>query len=76
MNTRDIRSSSDPDLAGSCAAMMRASRAAEDLAISTNTSIIVSIDGKDVRMTAEELKKIRQAEQEIFDKKLKASQQT
>jgi hypothetical protein len=76
MNTRDIRSSSDPDLAGSYAAMMRASRAAEDLAISTNTSIIVSIDGKDVRMTAEELKKIRQAEQEIFDKKLKASQQT
>lgn len=76
MNTRDIRSSSDPDLAGSYAAMMRASRAAEDLAIRTNTSIIVSIDGKDVRMNAEELKKIRQAEQEIFDKKLKASQQT
>lgn len=65
MNTKDIRSSSDPDLAGSYAAMMRASRAAEDLAISTNTSIIVSIDGKDVRMTAEELIKIRQAEQAI-----------
>jgi hypothetical protein len=63
MNTRDIRASSDPDLAGSYAAMMRASRAAEDLAISTNTSIIVSIDGKDVRMTAEELIKIRQAVQ-------------
>jgi hypothetical protein len=43
--------------------MMRASRAAEDLAISTNTSIIVSIDGKDVRMTAEELIKMRQAVQ-------------
>jgi hypothetical protein len=65
MNTKDIRSSSDPDLAGSYAAMMRASRAAEDLAISTNTSIIVSIDGKDVRMTAEELIKKRQAEQVI-----------
>jgi hypothetical protein len=63
MNTRDIRASSDPDLAGSYAAMMRASRAAEDLAISTNTSIIVSIDGKDVRMTAEELIKMRQAVQ-------------
>ena len=63
MNTKDIRASSDPDLAGSYAAMMRASRAAEDLAISTNTSIIVSIDGKDVRMTAEELIKIRQAVQ-------------
>lgn len=63
MNTKDIRASSDPDLAGSYAAMMRASRAAEDLAISTNTSIIVSIDGKDVRITAEELIKIRQAVQ-------------
>ena len=63
MNTKDIRASSDPDLAGSYAAMMRASRAAEDLANSTNTSIIVSIDGKDVRMTAEELIKIRQAVQ-------------
>jgi hypothetical protein len=52
MNPADIRTSSDPDLAGSYAAMLRASRAAEDLAISTNTSIIVSIDGKDVRLSA------------------------
>jgi hypothetical protein len=37
MNPKDIRESSDPDLAGSYAAMMRAARAAEDLAIKTNT---------------------------------------
>ncbi len=48
MNTGDIRTSTDPDLAGSYAAMLHASRAAEDLAIKTNTYILVSIDGKEV----------------------------
>ncbi|WP_353237123.1 hypothetical protein [Limnohabitans sp.] len=62
MNPADIRTSSDPDLAGSYAAMLRASRAAEDLAISTNTSIIVSIDGKDVRLSAQDLLKMREQE--------------
>jgi hypothetical protein len=59
MNPKDIRMSSDPDLAGSYAAMLRAARSAEDLAIKTNTSILVSIDGKDVRLTAEDLIKMR-----------------
>jgi hypothetical protein len=62
MNPKDIRSSSDPDLAGSYAALLRAARAAEDLAIQTNTSIVVSIDGKDVRLTADELIKMREQE--------------
>lgn len=62
MNTTDIRNSSDPDLAGSYAAMQRAARAAEDLAIKTNTSIIVSIDGKDVRLTAQDLLRMRELE--------------
>lgn len=61
MNTKDIRMSSDPDLAGSYAAMLRAARSAEDLAIKTNTSILVSVDGKDVRLTAEDLIKMRNA---------------
>ena len=39
MNTKDIRTSTDPDLAGSYAAMERAARAAQDLAIKTNTGI-------------------------------------
>ena len=59
MNPKDIRTSSDPDLAGSYAAMLRAARSAEDLAIKTNTSILVSVDGKDVRLTAEDLIKMR-----------------
>ena len=59
MNPKDIRTSSDPDLAGSYAAMLRAARSAEDLAIKTNTSIIVSLDGRDVELTAADLIKMR-----------------
>lgn len=62
MNSRDICNSSDPDLAGSFAAMLRAARSAEDLAIKTNTSILVSIDGKDVELTAADLIKMREQE--------------
>jgi hypothetical protein len=42
MNTKDIRTSTDPDLAGSYAAMERAARSAQDLAIKTNTGIVNS----------------------------------
>ena len=62
MNTKDIRTSSDPDLAGSYAAMQRAARSAEDLAIRTNTGIVVCVDGKDVRLTAQDLIKMREQE--------------
>lgn len=60
MNTKDIRLSPDPDMAGSYAAMQRAGRAAEDLAIRTNTAIITMIDGHVVRLTAEEIIKRRE----------------
>ena len=62
MNPKDIRTSTDPDLAGSYAAMLRAARSAEDLAIKTNTSILVSLDGKDVELTAADLIKMRDQE--------------
>lgn len=62
MNPKDIRTSSDPDLAGSYAAILRAARSAEDLAIKTNTSIIVSLDGRDVELTAADLIKMRDQE--------------
>lgn len=63
MNPKDIRTSSDPDLAGSYAAMMRAARSAQDLAVRTNTYIIVSIDGKEVRLGAADILKMRQEEE-------------
>ena len=62
MNPKDIRTSSDPDLAGSFAAMLRAAKSAEDLAIKTNTSILVSLDGTDVELTASDLIKLRDKE--------------
>ena len=63
MNTRDIRTSSDPDLAGSFAAMERAARAAQDLAIKTNTGIVVAIDGKNVELAAADLIKLHEQEE-------------
>ena len=62
MNTKNIRKSSDPDLAGSFAAIQRAARSAQDLAIKTNTSILVMVDGKDVELTATDLIKMREKE--------------
>jgi hypothetical protein len=62
MNTKDIRTSTDPDMAGSYAAMERAARAAKDLAIKTNTGIVVAVDGKNVELTAADLIKLRDQE--------------
>lgn len=62
MNTKDIRTSSDLDLAGSYAAMERAARSAQDLAIRTNTGIVVAVDGKLVELTAADLIKLREQE--------------
>jgi hypothetical protein len=59
MNTKDIRTSTDPDLAGSYAAMERAARSAKDLAIKTNTGIVVAVDGKNVELTSADLIKLR-----------------
>ena len=62
MNPKDIRTSSDPDLAGSYTAMLRAAQSAKDLAIKTNTSIVVSLDGRDVELTAADLINMRDQE--------------
>lgn len=62
MNPQDIRTSSEPDLAGSFAAMERAARAAQDVAIKTNTGIVVAVDGKTVELTAADLMKLRDQE--------------
>ena len=68
INTQDIRASSDPDLAGSYDAMLRAARSAEDIAIQTNTSVLVSIDGKDVELTASDLISRRKQEKDTIAK--------
>ena len=63
MNAKDIRTSTDPDLAGSYAALERAARSAKDLAIKTNTGIVVAVDGKNVELTAADLIKLRDQEE-------------
>ena len=62
LNDKDIRTSSDSDLAGSYAAMERAAFTAQDLAIKTNTGIVVDVDGKSVELTAADLIKLRHTE--------------
>lgn len=46
---------------GSLAAMIRAAELAREIAIQTNTAIVIVKDGKPVRVTAEELRKEREA---------------
>ena len=65
MNPKDIRTSSDPDLAGSYAAIHRAARSAQDLAIKTNTGAevdcIIERDGWlhpiEIKLTAQPTRK-------------------
>jgi len=57
---RDIRNSTDPDIAGTYNALQRAGKAAIDLAIQTNTAIVTVINGKIIRIPASELLKQRQ----------------
>lgn len=59
MNTKDILTSNDSDLIGSYAAIQRAARSAHELAITTNTGIVVVVDGKNVIISADELKLLR-----------------
>ena len=68
MNSKDIRTPLDPDLAGSIPAMLRAARSAEELAIKTNTSVLVSIDGKDVELTASDLIKLHDQEAQLSNR--------
>ena len=58
---KDIRDSADPDISGSYYAMQRAGQSAIDLAIQTNTAIVIMLDGKVQRIPAAELIKQRQA---------------
>ncbi len=56
MKQRDISEARNPDLRGSLAAMQRAAKLAREIAIQTNTAIVIMRDGKPVRVTAEELR--------------------
>ncbi|MEO8006293.1 MAG: hypothetical protein ABI771_15365 [Betaproteobacteria bacterium] len=57
MTADELSKAKDPDLPASLIAMKRAAKSARELAIRTNTAIILMQDGKVVRITAEELRK-------------------
>ena len=60
MNRKDILTSSDPDLAGSFAAIQRDARSAQDIAIKTNTSFVMSLDTRDLELTTADLITMRE----------------
>jgi hypothetical protein len=60
MNPKDISQARNPDLRASMAAMLRAAEMARDIAIQTNTGIVVQKDGKVVHIGAEELRRQRE----------------
>jgi hypothetical protein len=57
MAQQDLSKAKDPDLRASLAAMQRAAEMARQIAIQTNTALVVVQDGKTVRIPAEELRK-------------------
>jgi DNA-directed RNA polymerase subunit K/omega len=56
MKPEDLAKAQNPDLRGSLAAMLRAANLARQIAVQTDTAIVMSRDGKPVRVTAEELR--------------------
>ena len=50
MNQKKIELAKDPDLAGSWVAIRRAAKRVKQVAVSTNTELVVLRDGKRVRV--------------------------
>jgi hypothetical protein len=61
MKKKEISKARNPDLRASLEAMRRAAEMARSIAIQTDTEIVIVKNGKPVRVTAEELRKERQA---------------
>lgn len=53
---KDISEAKDPDMRASRAALQRASLLARQIAIQTNTHLVVVKDGRLLRLSAEELR--------------------
>lgn len=58
MNGEALASATNPDLVNSLTALRRAARMAREVAVRTDTEIVVSRDGKLVRITAGELRRM------------------
>ena len=53
---RDLQEASDPDIRGSVAVMNRAAQSAREIAIQTNTDLIIMKNDNIVRISPEELR--------------------
>ena len=56
MTQQEISKARNPDLRASLAAMQRAAELARQTAVQTNTAIVIVVDGKPVRIPAEQLR--------------------
>lgn len=56
MKQQELSKARNPDLRASLAAMRRAAELARQTAMQTNTAIVVVVDGKPVRVSAEQLR--------------------
>ena len=59
MPRTDYWNSNNPDIRNSMAAMRRAAAMARQIAIQTNTSIVIVRDGKPVKVSAAELREAK-----------------
>lgn len=59
MKQKDLATARNSDMRASLAAMQRAAQAARQLALQTNTAIVLVEDGKPVRILAEQLRKLQ-----------------
>jgi hypothetical protein len=57
MTQQELDKAKDRDLAGSLAAMRRAAKMARELAVRTDTAVVISKNRQLVRVTADELRK-------------------
>ena len=57
-NSEPLTSATNPDLVNSLTALRRAARMAREIAVRTDTHIIVARDGELIRVTAEELRRM------------------
>lgn len=57
MTAEQLSKAKDKDIPASLIAMRRAAQTARELAVRTNTAIIIARNGKLVRITADELRK-------------------
>ena len=58
MTQQDLSKARNPDLRASLAALQRAAELARQIAVQTDTAIVVVQDGKLLRIPAEQLRKV------------------